>query len=158
LVDNSGREWKSQGLDNYKELYYSLESIVQSINNLEEKFHQSLFFYHFIGVSSYLTISIYFCGIFIIILTVASFISATELAKIHRDKTLALMFYKQITCFFGTGPKFYLFHSLGDIYDKLLSVGLLVSFGFEDVSFCYMYGFVKLLSLSLASIKRGLDL
>ena len=127
--------------------------MIQSINNLEEKFHQSLFFYHLIGISNYLSISIYFCGILIIILALASFMNVTELSKIPRDKTLFFMLYQQIIFFFGMGTKFYSGQNLGDIYDKLLSIEFLISFGFEDVSFCYMFGIIKLISLFVSYIK-----
>jgi hypothetical protein len=154
VVDNSRREWKSNCLDNYKELYFSLESIVQSINNLEEKFHQSLFFYHFIDVSNYLSIPIYFCGIVLIVLIISSFIHVSEYYKVSKDKTLTFMLYQQTLSFFGIGSNYYSYQSFGDIFDKLQSLPLFISLGFEDVSFCYIYGLTKVLFLFLGRFQN----
>lgn len=59
------RKWRVGQCSGADEMYRALESVVQSLNNLEEKFHQSSSFYMILGTERFVPFSVFVLGFFI---------------------------------------------------------------------------------------------
>lgn len=154
LVIDNRRVWKDLEKRSMDDLYSTIESLVQSLNNLEERFHQSLFFYQLIDTNYFLKITTYFLGT--LILCIPFFIHIISLLfreKYTEDDLIVIILMSLLSICGSSGNELMIYEVIktnkGNLWELIISLEILITLAFKDISSCYLFGLTKIILMEI---------